>query len=342
MGSLRFIFRTTAFSLKTLWHNAFRVVACFANAFLAIAATSVMAQSFPNRPIKMIVPLAAAGTGDTLARAVGEGMAKELGQAVVVENRPGAGGLLGTESVAAAPPDGYTLLATSPSHVINPSLYAKRKTYDALKDFEPITTMANTHQMIVAHPSVAARDLKELIAYAKQNPGKLNYGSAGTGSATHLNMEYFKFMAGIDIVHVPYKGSTPARNDVISGQVQLAMDGLLPLQQFIENGRLRAMAITSSKRARSNPEIPTIGEFVPGYASDTWYGILAPAGTPKPVIARLHAAAVKALNSVAVRERLTKLGADPIGDTPEEFRRLLEREQTLWAKVVRDSGAKAD
>ena len=327
-------------------HNAFPAVGWFANALLSIAATiaatSVMAQTFPNRPIKIIVPLAAAGTGDTLARAVGEAMAKELGQAVVVENRPGAGGLLGTESVATAPPDGYTLLATSPAHVINPSLYAKRKTYDALKDFEPVTMIANTHQIIVAHPSAAARDLKELIAYAKQNPGKLNYGSAGTGSATHLNMEHFKFMAGIDIVHVPYKGSTPARNDVISGQVQLAMDGLLPLQPFIENGRLKAMAITSSKRARSNPEIPTIGEFVPGYASDTWYGILAPAGTPKVVITRLHAAAVKALNLAAVRERLTKLGADPVGDTPEEFRKLLEREQTLWAKVVKDSGAKAD
>ena len=336
--------------MKPLSHNGFPAVVWFANTLLTIAATiaatsaatSAMAQTFPNRPIKMIVPLAAAGTGDTLARAVGEAMAKELGQAVVVENRPGAGGLLGTESVAAAPPDGYTLLATSPSHVINPSLYVKRKTYDALKDFEPVTVMANAHQMIVAHPSVPARDLKELIAFAKQNPGKLNYGSAGTGSATHLNMEHFKLMAGVDIVHVPYKGSTPARNDVLSGQVQLAMDGLLPLQQFIESGRLRPMGITSSKRARSNPEIPTIGEFVPGYASDTWYGMLAPAGTPKAVIARLHGAALKALNTPAVRDRLTKLGADPVGDTPEEFRKLLEREQALWARVVKDSGAKAD
>jgi tripartite-type tricarboxylate transporter receptor subunit TctC len=305
------------------------------------AATAAIAQVYPAKPIKMIVPLAAAGTGDTLARTVGDEMAKELGQPIVIENRPGAGGLVGTEFVAAAAPDGYTILAISPSHVINPALYAKT-TYDALKSFEPITVMANTHQMIVAHPSLAAKDLKELIEYAKKNPGKLNYGSAGTGSATHLNMELFKSMAGVDIVHVPYKGSTQARNDVLSGQVQLAMDGLLPLQPLIKDGRLKPVAITSSKRAQSNPEIPTIGEVVPGYASDTWYGIIVPAGTPKDVIARLHGAAVKALKSPAVRDRLQKLGAEPVGNSPEEFRKLLEREQKLWAKVVKDSGAKVE
>jgi tripartite-type tricarboxylate transporter receptor subunit TctC len=313
-----------------------------ATALLLSASAPALAQGYPNRPIKMIVPLAAAGTGDTLARTVGEEMAKELGQPVVIENKPGAGGLVGTEMVAAAPADGYTLLAVSPSHVINPSLYVNKKTYDALHGFEPITVMANTHQMIVAHPSVAARDLKELIAYAKKNPGTLNYGSAGTGSATHLNMELFKSMAGVDIVHVPYKGSTQARNDVLSGQVQLAMDGLLPVQPLIKDGRLKAMAITSSKRARSNPEIPTIGESVPGYASDTWYGIVVPAGTPKDIVAKLHAAAVKALNAPGVRDRLTKLGAEPVGNSPEDFRKLLEREQALWAKVVKDSGAKVE
>ena len=298
-------------------------------------------QGFPNKPIKMIVPLAAAGTGDTLARAVGEEMAKELGQPVVIENKPGAGGLVGTEMVANAPADGYTMLAVSPSHVINPALYAK-KTYDPLKSFEPITVIANTHQMIVAHPSVPAKDLAELIAYAKANPGKLNYGSAGTGSATHLNMELFRTMAGIDIVHVPYKGSTQARQDVLAGQVQLAMDGLLPVQPLIKDGRLKAVGITSSKRAQSNPEIPIIGEVVKGYASDTWYGILVPAGTPKDVLAKLHAAAVKALNSPAVKDRLQKLGAETVGNSPEEFRKLLETEQKLWAKVVKDSGAKVE
>jgi tripartite-type tricarboxylate transporter receptor subunit TctC len=315
-------------------------VAAF-TAALALAAAAAWAQDFPNKPIRLIVPLAAAGTGDTLARTVGEEMARELGQPVVIENKPGAGGLVGTEFVANAPADGYTLLAVSPSHVINPALYAK-KTYDPLKSFEPITVIANTHQVIVAHPSVPAKDLKELIAYSKKNSGKLNYGSAGTGSATHLNMELFKSMSGADIVHVPYKGSTQARNDVLSGQVQLAMDGLLPVQPFIKDGRLKALAITSSKRAQSNPELPTIGEVVPGYVSDTWYGILVPAGTPRNVIAKLHAASVKALKSPAVRDRLQALGAEPVGSSPDEFRKLLEKEQTLWAKVVKESGAKVE
>ena len=314
------------------------LLAAWAIAFAMTAA----AQGYPTKPIKLVVPLAAAGTGDTLARAVGEEMSKELGQPVVIENRPGAGGLVGTEAVAAAPADGYTLLAVSPAHVINPFLYKGKATYDALKSFEPITVMAFTHQMIVAHPSVAAKDLRELIAYAKANPGKLNYGSAGTGSATHLNMELFKSMAGVDIVHVPYKGSTQARNDVLSGQVQLAMDGLLPLQPLIKDGRLKPLAITSSKRAKSNPEIPTIGEFVPGYATDTWYGIVAPAGTPKAILDRLSAAAVKALNNPAVRDRLSNLGAEPAGSSPAEFRALLEREQKLWQKAVELSGAKVE
>jgi tripartite-type tricarboxylate transporter receptor subunit TctC len=317
--------------------TAFRILAAVALA-LPIAATA----QYPNKPVKLVVPLAAAGTGDTLARTMGEEMGKILGQPVVIDNRPGAGGLVGTEFVAVAPADGYTLLAVSPSHVINPALYSNKKTYDALKGFEPITVLANTHQVIVANPSVEAKTLKELIDYAKKNPGKLNYGSAGTGSATHLNMELFKSMAGVDIVHVPYKGSTQARNDVLGGQVQLAMDGLLPLQPLIKEGRLKALAITSSRRSKSNPEIPTIGETVPGYASDTWYGILAPAGTPKEVIQALHAAAVKALNTSSVRERLEKVGAEPVGNSPEEFRKLLESEQKLWARVVKDSGAKVE
>lgn len=313
----------------------------FAIAAIVFAAPLAALAQYPNRPIKLIVPLAAGGTGDTLARTVGDEMGKELGQPVVIENKPGAGGLVGTELVAAAAPDGYTLLAVSPSHVINPALHAGQKTYDPLKGFETITVLANTHQVIVAHPTVPANNLKELIDYAKKNPGRLNYGSAGTGSATHLNMSLFLTMAGIDVVHVPYKGSTQARQDVLAGQVQLAMDGLLPVQPLIKDGRLKAMGITSSKRAQSNPEIPTIGEVVPGYASDTWYGILAPAGTSKEVLGKLHAAAAKALRSPAVRDRLTKLGAEPVGNTPGEFRKLLETEQKIWTKVVKDSGAKA-
>jgi tripartite-type tricarboxylate transporter receptor subunit TctC len=298
--------------------------------------------NYPSRPIKIIVPLAPAGTGDTLARAVGEEMAKILGQPIVIENRPGAGGLVGTELAAAAAPDGHTLLAASPSHVINPVLYGKAS-YDPLKSFDTITQIANTHQVLVAHPSVPAGDLAQLVAYAKKNPGKLNYGSAGTGSATHLNMELFKSMTGADIVHVPYKGSTQARQDVLAGQVQLAIDGLLPVLPLVRDGRLKALALTSSRRSAIAPEIPTMAEAgVLGYASDTWYGLLVPAPTPPEIVGLLHRAAVKALNTPAVRERLTKHGAEPVASSPEEFRRLLEREQGVWAKVIRDSGAKVD
>jgi tripartite-type tricarboxylate transporter receptor subunit TctC len=319
-----------------------RILSILAMAFALSSATLAAAQSWPNKPIKLIVPLAAGGTGDTLARTVADQLTKDLGQPVVVENKPGAGGLVGTEMAAAAAPDGYTLLVVSPSHVINPLLHADKKTYDPLKGFEPITVMAYTHQIIVAHPSVPAKDVRELIDYAKKNPGKLNYGSAGTGSATHLNMELFLSMAGIKVVHVPYKGSTQARQDVLSGQVQLAMDGLLPLQPLMKDGRLVPIGLASSRRAQSNPEIPTIGEVVQGYASDTWYGILAPAGTPKDVIAKLHASAARSLTSPAVKDRFQKLGAETSGNTPEEFRKLLETDQRTWAKVIRESGAKAE
>jgi tripartite-type tricarboxylate transporter receptor subunit TctC len=309
-----------------------------AAALTLVAPIAVVAQSFPAKPIKLIVPLAAGGTGDTLARTVADAMARELGQAIVVDNRPGAGGLLGTEAALQAPADGYTLLAVSPSHVINSLLHAGKKIYDPVKDFEPITVMANTHQLIVMHPSVPAKNLRELIDYAKKNPDKLSYGSAGTGSATHLNMELFLSMADIKVVHVPYRGSTQARQDVLSGQVQLAVDGLLPLQALIKEGRLVAMGLMSSKRARSNPEIPLISDVVPGYVSDTWYGILAPAGTPKDVIAKLNAAIVKGLTTPATRDRLQKLGADTVGNSPAEFRALLESEQKTWAKVIQDIG----
>jgi tripartite-type tricarboxylate transporter receptor subunit TctC len=309
---------------------------------LACLCTPAMAQNYPTKPIKLVVPLAAAGTGDTLARAVGEAMSKTLGQPIVIENHPGAGGLVGTQLVANAAPDGYTLLAVSPSHVINATLYSKAG-YDPVKSFEPITLMAYTHQILVAHPSVPFNDLKGLIAYAKQHPGELNYGSAGTGSATHLNMELFKSMAGVNIVHVPYKGSTQARQDTVAGQVQLEMDGLLPVLSLIKEGRLKPLALTSGHRSPSAPDIPTMSEAgVPGYVSDTWYGLLAPAGTPKAILEKLEHAATDALKDPAVRDRLTKAGAEPAGTSAEEFRKVLEREKPIWAKVVKESGAKVD
>jgi tripartite-type tricarboxylate transporter receptor subunit TctC len=303
---------------------------------------SCAAQPYPARPVHVIVPLAAAGTGDTLARVVTEEMAKILGQPFIVENRPGSGGVIGTEAVAKSAPDGYTLVSASPSHVIHAAL-RPRIGYDPIKDFEPITVIANTHQLIVGHPSVPAANVKELVAYAKSNPGKLNYGSAGTGSATHLNMELFKAMTGTFITHIPYRGSTQSRQDLLAGEVQLSVDGLIPTLPLIRAGKLRAYGLASSHRSSIAPEIPTLAEAgVPGYASDTWYGMAAPAGTPKEIVATLHAAAIKAINTPSVRERLTAQGAELVGNSPAEFRSLLERELQLWTKIVKFSGAKVD
>ncbi len=317
------------------------VPACLVAAGMAFA-LSAAAEDYPTHPIKIIVPLAAGGTGDTLARAVGEEMARSLGQPVIIENRPGAGGLIGTQAAAASPADGYTLLAVSPSHVINSTLYSKPG-YDAVKSFEPITLFAYTHQILVANPSVPFNTLKEMIEYSKQHPNALNYGSAGTGSATHLNMELFKSMSGARVTHVPYKGSTQARQDVVGGQVQLAVDGLLPVLPLIKSGRLKPLALCSGHRSAVAPDIPTMAEAgVPGYVSDTWYGLLTPAGTPKEIVAKLHAAAAKALQNPAVHDRLVKAGAEPTSTTPEEFKALIAKEQPQWAKVIKESGAKVD
>lgn len=315
--------------------------ALVAAALVALALPgAALAQAFPTRAIRIIVPLSAGGTGDTLARTVAEAMSKELGQPVVVENKPGAGGLVGAEAALQAPADGYTLLAVSPALVIQPLVHADKKTYDPVKSFDPLTLMANTHQMVVAHPSAGIRNAREMIDYAKKNPGKLSYGSAGTGSATHLNMELLLSMAGIDILHVPYKGSTQARQDVLSGQVQLASDGLLPLQPLIKDGRLVAIGLMSSKRSASNPDIPTLGETVKGYASDTWYGLVMPAGVPKDVAAKLHAATVKGLTQPATRERFANLGAEIVANSPEEFRAVIAEDHKTWAKVLKELAPK--
>lgn len=307
-----------------------------------VLSAACAAQAYPSRPVRVIVPLAAAGTGDTLARVVSEEMSKILGQPFLVENRPGSGGVIGTEAVAKSAPDGYTLLAASSAHAIHPALRPVGS-YDPVRDFEPITIIANTHQLIVGHPLVPASNVKELVAYAKRNPGKLNYGSAGSGSATHLNMEMFKMMTGTFIVHIPYRGSTQSRQDLVAGEVQLSVDGLLPTLPLIRAGKLKAFGLTSSRRSAVAPEIPTLAEAgVAGYASDTWYGILAAAGTPKDIVQTLHGAAIKAINAPSVRDRLTRQGAELVGSSPEELRKLIESELVMWTRVVKDTGAKVD
>lgn len=298
------------------------------------------AHAFPDRPIRIIVPLAAGGTGDTLARIVGEEMAKLLGGVVVVENRPGSGGIIGTDAVATSIADGHTLLHTSPSHVLNAALRSNLS-YDPLKDFVSLTQTADTWQVLLANPGVQAANVKELIALAKKQ--SLNYGSAGNGSATHLNMELFKALAHIDLVHVPYKGSTQARTDLLSGQVQLIVDGLLPNLPHIKAGKLKAFGVTNARRAPAAPEIPTLAEAgVPGYRSDTWYALLAPAATPGPALLRLRAAAEAALKSPALREKFVQQGAEPASGGPAALDELMRADLARWRKVVADAKLKVD
>jgi tripartite-type tricarboxylate transporter receptor subunit TctC len=298
------------------------------------------AQTFPSKPIKIIVPLAAGGTGDTIARLVGDEMAKVLGGTVIVEDKPGSGGVIGTDAVAKSAPDGYTLLHTSPSHVLNTALRGKTP-YDPLKDFAPITRTADTWQVLLANPALPASNVTELIALAKKR--SLNYGSSGNGSATHLNMELFKVLARVDMVHIPYKGSTQARIDVLAGQVDLVVDGLLPNLPNIRAGKLKAFGVTNARRAPAAPEIPTLAEAgVAGYESDTWYALLAPAGLEPAVLEKLRAAADKALQSPDLREKFVHQGAEPAGGGAAALDRLMREEMARWTKVVADAKLHVD
>jgi tripartite-type tricarboxylate transporter receptor subunit TctC len=303
--------------------------------FLVLLLAFGSAHAFPDRPIRIIVPLAAGGTGDVLARLVGEEMAKVLGGPVIVEDRPGSGGVIGTDAVAKSTPDGYTLLHTSPSHILNSALRDKLP-YDPLKDFASIARTADTWQVLLAHPSVPASNVRELIELSKTR--SLNYGSSGNGSATHMNMELFKALAGIDLVHVPYKGSTQARTDVLAGQVQLVIDGLLPNLPHVRAGKLKAFAVTNSRRAPVAPEIPTMEEAgVKGYASDIWYALLAPAATPPAVLEQLRSAAEAALKNPALREKFVQQGAEPAGGGPAALDELMRADLARWRKVVTDA-----
>ena len=289
-------------------------------------------QSYPARPIKIIVPLAAGGTGDSLARLVGEELARTLGGAVIVENRPGSGGTIGTDAVAKSAPDGYTLLHTSSSHIANAALRPKLS-YDAIKDFAVIARTADTHQVLVAHPSFPPNTVRELIAYCKAN--RVFYGSSGNGSSTHLNMELLKSLAGIDIAHVPYKGSTQSRIDLISGQIQLSVDGLLPTLPHIRAGKLKAIALTSSRRSAAVPDVPIIAEAgVPGYESDIWYALFAPSSLNANILERLRLATDAALQSPALKQKFLLQGAEPTASSPAQLQELMRTDYARWAKLV--------
>ena len=295
--------------------------------------------SFPDKPIKIIVGYAPGGSSDITARLISDRLRQELGQPVIVENRPGAGGNIGSLAVARATPDGYTLLlAAAAQIVINPALY-KNMPLDPLKDLVPITQLQTDHNLMVVNPSVPAKNLKEFIAYAKSHPKDVTFSSPGAGSPAHLAGELMNQMAGLTMLHVPYKGSGAALNDLIAGHVTMAIDNMPALLPQVQAGKLRAIAVASPRRAAAAPDVPTIDEAgLNGYVVGAWKGLMAPAGTPAPIIAKLHDAAIKVLADPEIRQRLIALGAEPVGDTPEQFAKTLREETAKWSALVKSTG----
>ena len=320
------------------------MLALVGTALLALPAiANAQTPAYPTKPIRLVVPFPAGGATDILAREVAKHLTETWGQSVVVDNRPGAGGNIGSELVAKAAPDGYTLeMGTVGTHAINASLYSKMP-YDHVKDFVPVILVAGVPNVLVVNPSVPVNSVQELIAYAKANPGKLNFASSGSGTSIHLSGELFKVMAGVQMTHVPYKGSAPALQDLLGGQVQLMFDNLPPSLPQIKAGKLRALAVTSATRAPALPDIPTIAESgLPGFEASSWFGVLAPAGTSPAIVAKLNAEIAKWLASPEAKEKLAAVGANIAGGTPEDFARHIQAETAKWAKVVKESGAKVD
>ncbi|MDB5867605.1 MAG: tripartite tricarboxylate transporter substrate binding protein [Betaproteobacteria bacterium] len=304
---------------------------------------AVFGQTYPTRPIRMVVPFSAgAGVTDIMARLVGQHLGAGIGQQVVIDNRPGAGGIPGTEVVARAAPDGYTLLMTNVALAVNPYLYPKLP-YDAVKDFTPVTMVNSAPLLLVVHPTIAAKSVKELVAYAKSHPGQLNYGSGGVGSTPHLSGELFKSIAGIDAVHVPYKGGAPALTDLVGGQLSFMIENVPGTMPFVRAGKLRALAITSSKRSPLEPSLPTMAEAgVPGYEVIGWNGIVAAKGTPPAIVSRLHTEVARILRTPEVRQRLAALGAEPVGNTPDEFGAFIKAEMARWGKIIKEKGIRSE
>ena len=320
------------------------MLAGLAAAVFALTSQWAAAQSYPEKPIRFVVPYAAGGTTDLLSRAIAQKLAEAIGQAVVPDNRPGAGGNVGAEIVAKSPPDGYTMLMAPVSPMaINVTLYANKMTFNPEKDFAPITLVAKVPLVLVVHPSVPAKNLQELIALAKSKPGQLNYGSAGNGSSNHLVGEMFKTAAGIEMVHIPYRGGGPGMMALVGGQIDLLVGQVPTVATMVNAGRLRAIAVSGAKRSPALPEVPTMAEAgLPGFDATAWYSIVVPAGTPKPIISRLHAELVKILKSADIRERLISEGADVETCTPEELAAFVRAEIPKWSKAVKDSGSKID
>ena len=311
-----------------------------AAALLPLTAT---AQAYPTKPITIIVPFSAGGTTDILARVVGQALTAELGQSVIIDNRAGAGGNIGGQLAARSAADGYTLfMGTVGTHAINESLY-KKMPFDPIKDFAPLSRVANVPNLLVAHPSQPFKTVPEMIAYAKANPGKLNFGSSGSGSSIHLSGELFKSMAKVDMVHIPYKGSAPAVNDLLGNQIAIMFDNMPSAIQHVRAGKLRAIAVTTAKRSPELPNVPTIAEAgVPGYEATSWFGLFAPSATPAPIVAQLNKAVVKVLGQADVKQKIADQGGEVVAETPAQFAAFIKAETAKWGKVVKDSGASVD
>jgi tripartite-type tricarboxylate transporter receptor subunit TctC len=305
-------------------------------------AAGVAAQAYPDRPIKLVVPYPPGGSTDPVARLLAADVATRLGQPVVVDNKPGAAGSIGTEFVARAAPDVYTALLHTSVIATDPT-FKKTLPYDVRRDLAPVTLTVNGPYLLVVNPTLPVKNVAELIAYAKANPGKLNFGSAGQGSSGHLIGELFKMSAGIDMVHVPYKGSGQAVIDLLGGQVQMMFSGMSSVMQHIKAGRLRPLAVTGAQRSPAVPDVPTIAESgFPGFQATAWYGVLATAGTPKPIVNRLHDEIVRALALPDVKERLNNVGFELVGGTPDEFAAFIKSEIAKWTRVVRDAHISAE
>ena len=326
---------------KHAWKLQFArlVAACAAMAFAASAALA--AEPFPSKPVKIVVPYTPGGGADILARTLAAALGSKIGQTVIVENRPGGNTIAGTEYVANAPADGHTLLLAAASFSINPSFY--KLPYDSIKGFAPVALVALVPLLLVTNPALPVNSVKDLIALAKAKPGQITFASYGSGSPAHLAGELFKSMVGADMLHIPYKGSAPALADIVAGHVSLSFSSMSPAVPLVKSGRLKAIAVSTSKRVAAMKEIPTIAEAgVPGYEVLAWNGIAAPAGTPREVVAKLNKAIVEIVATAEFRDRISAQGFEPESSSPEEFSDLIQRDITKWAKVIKESGAKPD
>jgi tripartite-type tricarboxylate transporter receptor subunit TctC len=326
--------------------QGFRVIVRLAVLILVFCQTTLAvaqpADPYPSKPVRLILPFPPGGGTDILGRLIGERLAAGLGQPVVAENRGGAGGNVGAEAAARSAPDGYTIILAATTLAISPGLYAKLG-YDPIRDFAPISLVATVPNVMVTHPSVPARTLQEFIALARAQPGAMNFGSGGSGTSNHLGGELFNIVAGVKLVHVPYKGVNLAMNDVLAGNVQLVLIGIPAAAPNIRSGRLRALAVLARERSAALPEVPTAAEAgLPDFDVTTWYGVLAPAGTPRPIVMRLNADLVRIMHSPDLKERLATMATEPRTSTPEEFAAYIKQEMARWAEIVRKAGIKAE